>query len=117
MAGATGAVAFLPGYAAIGLLAPLAMMALRATQGLAAGGELGVAAVFLMEHAPDQRRGQTASWHIATMAFGIAVGMLVVGLLSWWVGPGRQRFAGTAVRGADHGRRRRRRGVVDRHGG
>jgi MHS family proline/betaine transporter-like MFS transporter len=87
MAGATGAVAFLPGYAAIGLLAPLALMALRATQGLAAGGELGVAAVFLMEHAPDQRRGQTASWHIATMAFGIAVGMLVVGLLSWWVGP------------------------------
>ena len=40
MAGATGAVAFLPGYASIGLLAPLALMALRATQGLAAGGEL-----------------------------------------------------------------------------
>ncbi|HYI56393.1 MAG TPA: MFS transporter [Microlunatus sp.] len=86
MAGATGAVAFLPGYASIGLLAPLALMALRATQGLAAGGELGVAAVFILEHAPDTRRGQTGSWHIATMALGIAAGMFVAGLLSWRFG-------------------------------
>ena len=83
MAGATGAVAFLPGYASIGLLAPLALVLLRATQGLAAGGELGVAAVFLLEHAPNSRRGQTGSWHVAAMALGIAAGMTVAGLLSW----------------------------------
>ena len=38
MAGATSAVAFLPGYAMIGLLAPLLLMLLRTVQGLAAGG-------------------------------------------------------------------------------
>jgi MHS family proline/betaine transporter-like MFS transporter len=86
MAAATGAVAFLPGYAAIGLLAPVALMVLRAAQGLAAGGELGVAAVFILEHAPGSRRGQAGSWHIATMALGIAVGMTVAGLLSWRFG-------------------------------
>ena len=52
MTGATAVVGVLPGYAAIGLAAPLALVLLRVAQGLAAGGELGVAAVFLVEHAP-----------------------------------------------------------------
>ena len=58
MAGATSLVAFLPGYATIGLLAPIALLLLRAVQGLAAGGELGVAAVFILEHAPESGRGR-----------------------------------------------------------
>jgi MFS transporter, MHS family, proline/betaine transporter len=49
MAGATTCVALLPGYATIGLLAPVVLVLLRAAQGLAAGGELGVAAVFILE--------------------------------------------------------------------
>jgi MHS family proline/betaine transporter-like MFS transporter len=82
MAGATAAVAFLPGYATIGLLAPLLLMLLRAAQGLSAGGELGVAAVFILENAPRSGRGQGAAWHTATMAVGIGTGMAVAGLLS-----------------------------------
>ena len=83
MAGATSAVAFLPGYAVIGLLAPIVLVLLRAVQGLAAGGELGVAAVFLLEHAPDSQRGRTAAWHTATMGIGIGFGMAVVAVLSY----------------------------------
>jgi MHS family proline/betaine transporter-like MFS transporter len=94
MTGATAAVALLPGFAAIGVLAPSALMLLRATQGLAAGGELGVAAVFMVEHAPNDRRGGFAGWHTATLALGVAAGLGVAGLVAllpddaldagWW---------------------------------
>jgi MFS transporter, MHS family, proline/betaine transporter len=82
MAGATTCVGLLPGYATIGLLAPVVLVLVRAAQGLAAGGELGVAAVFILENAPHARRGQTAAWHTATMAIGIGTGMAVGGVLS-----------------------------------
>jgi MHS family proline/betaine transporter-like MFS transporter len=94
MTGATAAVALLPGYATIGLAAPLVLVLLRIAQGLAAGGELGVAAVFLVEHAPRNQRGFFAAWHTATLALGLASGLLVAGLLArlpdadvsggWW---------------------------------
>ena len=86
---ATAGVGFLPGYAAIGLLAPILLVLLRAGQGLAAGGELGVAAVFLLENARSSRRGQTGSWQTATMAVGIGTGMAVAGVLSYLFGNGR----------------------------
>lgn len=82
MAGATAGVALLPGYAAVGIVAPILLMLLRATQGLAAGGELGVAATFILENAPVRRRGQSAAWHTATMAAGIGSGMAVAGMFS-----------------------------------
>jgi MFS transporter, MHS family, proline/betaine transporter len=81
MAGATAAVGFLPGYATIGVLAPLMLIMLRAAQGLAAGGELGVAAVLILERAPSNQRGQLASWHTATLALGLGSGMAVASAL------------------------------------
>jgi MHS family proline/betaine transporter-like MFS transporter len=81
MAGATAAVGFLPGYATIGILAPIALIVLRAAQGLAAGGELGVAAVLILERAPSNQRGQLASWHTATLALGLGSGMAVASAL------------------------------------
>lgn len=47
MAGATATVGLLPGYAAIGVLAPVTLILLRAVQGFAAGGELGMAGVLI----------------------------------------------------------------------
>jgi len=88
MAGATAGVGFLPGYATIGLLAPILLVLLRAAQGLAAGGELGAASVFILENAPSSRRGQAGSWQLATMAIGIGAGMGVVGWLSYVFGDG-----------------------------
>lgn len=82
MTGATALVGLLPTYAAIGLAAPLVLLLLRVGQGLAAGGELGVAAVFLVEHAPNDRRGYYGAWHTATLALGLASGLLVAGLLA-----------------------------------
>jgi MHS family proline/betaine transporter-like MFS transporter len=94
MTGATAAVGILPGYAQIGLAAPAALVVLRAAQGLAAGGELGVAAVFMVEYAPDVRRGVFGALHTATLALGLALGLGVAGLIAlvpaddlaagWW---------------------------------
>jgi MFS transporter, MHS family, proline/betaine transporter len=81
MAGATAAVGFLPGYATIGILAPITLIMLRAGQGLAAGGELGVAGVLILENAPSHQRGQLASWHTATLALGLGSGMAVASAL------------------------------------
>ena len=81
MAGATAAVGFLPGYAVIGILAPATLIMLRAAQGLAAGGELGVAGVLIFERAPSSRRGQLSSFHTATLALGLGFGMAVASLL------------------------------------
>jgi MFS transporter, MHS family, proline/betaine transporter len=82
MALATAGVGLLPGYAAIGVVAPVVLMMLRAAQGLGAGGEIGVSSVFMFEQAPEHRRGTVASWQIATLALGIALGMTVGAALS-----------------------------------
>ena len=51
MATSTVFIAVLPTYKQIGLLAPLALIALRIIQGLSAGGEYTTSLVFLAEHA------------------------------------------------------------------
>src|SRR5205823_6740281 len=57
MGGATTLVGVVPGYASIGVAAPIALVVLRLMQGLALGGEYGGAAVYVAEHAPDGKRG------------------------------------------------------------
>ena len=83
MSGATAAIGLLPGEARIGVAAGVLVVLLRAAQGLAAGGELGLAAVFIAEHADRGRRGFVASWHTATLCLGIALGFGVGGLILW----------------------------------
>jgi MHS family proline/betaine transporter-like MFS transporter len=50
-----------PGYATIGLAAPIIITIARLLQGFSVGGEFGSAVAFLVEHAGD-RRGYSASW-------------------------------------------------------
>lgn len=57
MGGATFAVGLLPTHAQAGLAAPLLLVAVRMLQGLAMGGEIGGAIVYLTEHAPPAKRG------------------------------------------------------------
>jgi MFS transporter, MHS family, proline/betaine transporter len=50
-----------PGYATIGIAAPVIITIARLLQGFSVGGEFGSAVAFLVEHAGD-RRGYSASW-------------------------------------------------------
>ena len=78
MGAATFVVGLLPGYAVIGALAPILLVAMRVMQGLALGGEYGGAATYIAEHAPDGKRGLYTSWIQTTATMGIVLALLVV---------------------------------------
>ncbi|MBO3679224.1 MFS transporter [Streptomyces sp. NEAU-YJ-81] len=82
MSGATLAIGLLPGYAAIGVAAPVLLVILRLIQGFAAGGEFGSAASFLAESAPRRRRGFGVSWLEVGSLLGFLAGSFVYLLLS-----------------------------------
>jgi MHS family proline/betaine transporter-like MFS transporter len=54
-----------PGYATIGIAAPIIITIARVLQGFSVGGEFGSAVAFLVEHG-GERRGFSASWQWAT---------------------------------------------------
>jgi MHS family proline/betaine transporter-like MFS transporter len=79
----TFAIAFMPTYATIGILAPIAVLAARLVQGFSAGGEFGSSTAFLVEHAPE-RRGFVASWQFASQGLSTLIASAFgVGLTSW----------------------------------
>ncbi|HEX9557311.1 MAG TPA: MFS transporter [Reyranella sp.] len=75
---ATFVVGLLPGYAAIGIAAPVLFIACRLIQGLALGGEYGGAATYVAEHAPQDRRGFYTSWIQTTATVGLFLSLLVI---------------------------------------
>src|SRR5712672_4754418 len=79
MGGATFLVGLLPNYASIGVLAPIALVALRLLQGLALGGEYGGAATYVAEHAPAGARGRATGWIQTTATLGLFLALLVIG--------------------------------------
>ncbi|WP_149086282.1 MFS transporter [Pseudomonas prosekii] len=74
----TAIVGFLPGYATIGVAAPIILITLRLLQGLALGGEYGGAATYVAEHAPKGRRGFFTSWIQTTATLGLFLSLLVI---------------------------------------
>jgi MFS family permease len=82
MAAATAGIGLLPGHAAIGALAPVLLVVFRAAQGLSVGGEAAGATAFVVEYAPDGRRGWYGSWLWSTLALGVAGGIGVAVLLA-----------------------------------
>ena len=71
-------VGILPGYATIGVAAPVLLVVLRMLQGLALGGEYGGAATFVAEHAPQNRRGAHTAWIQTTATMGLFLSLLVI---------------------------------------
>ncbi len=76
----TFAIGLLPGYATIGVLAPILLVVLRLVQGFALGGEWGGAVLIVSEHGDPARRGYWASWPQAGAPGGqlLANGLLFV---------------------------------------
>ncbi|GAA2094194.1 MFS transporter [Streptomyces albiaxialis] len=72
----SGCIGLLPGYADIGIAAPVLLVVLRLLQGLGAGAEFGGAIALAYEHADPARRGRQGAWP----ALGVNIGLLASSL-------------------------------------
>lgn len=78
MSGSTFLIGFIPGYAVIGVAAPLLLLLLRMSQSFSASGEYAGAGTFIAEYAPARRRGLLTS--VVPMA--AAAGFLIASLMA-----------------------------------
>lgn len=81
-AGGSLVIGLTPGYATIGVAAPIILVAARLIQGLAHGGELPTAQTYLCEMAPAQRRGLWSSLIYFSGTCGVIVGTLMGAVLA-----------------------------------
>jgi len=77
MAWGTILIAFTPGYATIGLAAPLLVLIGRLLQGFSAGVELGGVSVYLSEMATPGHKGFYVAWQSASQQIAIVVAALI----------------------------------------
>lgn len=86
MLAGTATVALTPGYARIGILAPMLVVAGRLVQGFSIGGEFGCSTAYLIESSPRGRRGMRAGYQVlgqfAATLLATAVGTAVVHSMS-----------------------------------
>ncbi|MGV9799962.1 MFS transporter [Mycobacterium sp. NPDC003449] len=82
MSAATLGIGLLPGYATLGVAAPLLLLVLRCLQGFSAGGEYGGGAVYLAEYATRRRRGLTVTFIAWSGVLGFLLGSITVTLLA-----------------------------------
>jgi MHS family alpha-ketoglutarate permease-like MFS transporter len=73
-------ITFTPGYASIGVAAPVLLVLARLLQGLSVGGEYGTSATYLSEMASREHRGFWSSFQYVTLVMGhlIALAVLIV---------------------------------------
>ena len=80
-------IACVPGYARIGLLAPLLVLIGRLLQGFSAGMELGGVSVYLSEIATPGHKGFYVSWQSASQQVAVMFAASVGVLLNSWLPP------------------------------
>jgi MFS family permease len=80
-------IALVPGYATIGVLAPIIVLAGRLLQGFSAGMELGGVSVYLSEIAPPGHKGFYVSWQSASQQAAVMFAALVGVVLTSWLSP------------------------------
>ncbi|ECK8320336.1 MFS transporter, partial [Campylobacter jejuni] len=73
----TFVLAFIPGYETLGFLAPVLLILIRIFQGIAIGGELPGAWVFVREHCQEKQKAFFLSCLNSAMALGILLGSIV----------------------------------------
>jgi MHS family alpha-ketoglutarate permease-like MFS transporter len=80
MSGGSLFIALVPGYAQIGIAAPIILVLARMLQGLSVGGEYGTSATYLSEMATKKHRGFYSSFQYVTLIMGqlLALGVLVL---------------------------------------
>lgn len=81
MGGGSMMVAVIPGYATIGVAAPMLLLFARLLQGLSVGGEYGASATYLSEMANYKRRGFFSSFQYVTLIAGQLLALCVLLLL------------------------------------
>ena len=74
-------IALTPGYAQIGVAAPVLLVAARLLQGLSVGGEYGTSATYMSEMATSENRGFWASFQYVTLVGGQLVALAVLLIL------------------------------------
>ncbi|MER5183299.1 MFS transporter [Streptomyces sp. NPDC002896] len=79
---ATTGIGLLPGYAQIGIWAPILLVVLRVVQGMGAGAEFAGAAVVSYEHARPGRRGSQGAWPALGLNIGVVLSSLSITLLT-----------------------------------
>ena len=87
MACGTIFIAFVPGYATIGVLAPILVLMGRLLQGFSAGAELGGVSVYLSEMATPGHKGFYTAWQSASQQVSIVLAAALGYALNQWMAP------------------------------
>lgn len=78
MCGGSLIITFTPGYASIGIAAPILLVLARLLQGLSVGGEYGTSATYLSEMASREHRGFWSSFQYVTLVMGHLLALAVL---------------------------------------
>jgi MHS family proline/betaine transporter-like MFS transporter len=73
----------LPDYQTLGIMAPVLLTVLRIVQGLSVGGESSISIVFMVERAPEHRRGVMGAISCLGATAGMMLGSASGALLAW----------------------------------
>jgi MHS family proline/betaine transporter-like MFS transporter len=71
-------IGLLPSHASIGIWAPIMLVLCRLVQGVGASGEYTVAANYMLEHGPPDRRQYLAGWSVGSTSLGPLLASVVV---------------------------------------
>ena len=86
MALGSAMIAFTPGYATIGVAAPVILLTARLLQGFSCGGEVGPATTYLLESAPMHKRASLTAWQAHSQALatimGSGIGLILASTLT-----------------------------------